>query len=463
MRRNLYFSFVLCFGLILFTSSMVNASGYYIPEISARALGLGGAIVAQKGDAASIIANPAGLTGFKKHHFTINPSLSLPHEEWKPLFNFTDIYYPHEETALTDSTFIPHLSYNTNFGVDKFGFGFAFHRSYGFDTHYKDDGNQRYIVTDAYLESYQFTPGAAYEVFKNFSIGISGSVIVAESRLSRFKDLSELIEKPEDIDRNPVKDAKKNEREAIARSQLRLIGDDVAFTGQIGFLFTPHEKFSIGLTYIPETELEMEGRGYQLKPEGEDFNYTVIPTSQIFNGEEVRFTFPLPQIIKLGILYRPTSKVNLELDINYIGWDAFDVLEVVFDRTASDSRAWPQNFKMQRNWENSFAVRLGVEYIFQEKTTFRGGYVFDQTAIPKEWVDLILFDSNRHAVSFGAGLKFGDHFTLDWSYQHIWYETIKVVNTELDDNQFTPIGDESANGTYDNSEDIISFGLTYVM
>ena len=90
----------------------------------------------------------------------------------------------------------------------------------------------------------------------------------------------------------------------------RFVGNGWSVGYNLGVLWQPQEKVSLGATFRSATTITMGGHT-EFEQFASGIPYTSLPA-------QADFTFPLTAVV--GISYRPTPKWNLEFDADYTDW-----------------------------------------------------------------------------------------------------------------------------------------------
>src|ERR1019366_8249633 len=141
--------------------------------------------------------------------------------------------------------------------------------------------------------------------------------------------------------------AKMDLEQGILRTQkpntnfFRFNGNGWSVGYNLGLLWQPHEKVSIGASFRSSATVTLDG---QTKIE----QYPVIPTSQA-RSAQTDFEFPLTAVF--GISYRPTPKWNLEFDADYTDWSSFG--KTIIYQQGNPGLGGPQNPPATLNWQAS--------------------------------------------------------------------------------------------------------------
>jgi long-subunit fatty acid transport protein len=186
-----------------------------------------------------------------------------------------------------------------------------------------------------------------------------------------------------------------------------------------GVYFQPIEKLSIGLTYRSKVNMEV-------KDGDATFNVPESVTASFPNG---KFTskLPLPSVLTLGLAYKINQKFNVALDINYVGWKAYDTL--AFDYESNTTSLI--DTKSARMYKNTFAFRAGAQYKIDSHFAARIGLAYGITPVQNGYVTPETPDANRVNYTAGIGYEFGKHFKIDVSFL---FTHLKRKDTNIETN-----------------------------
>ncbi len=131
----------------------------------------------------------------------------------------------------------------------------------------------------------------------------------------------------------------------------------------------------------------------------------------------------LPQQLVLGTSFKVTRDLHANLDLTYINWSAYPSpaasLDVKLD-IPPPAGGWPAGIAppttpaptaiLPIDMHDTLVPHLGVEWRAFEKARWEGfvraGYEFDKSPIPEQTGQTNYIDRDRHAFSFGLGLRF---------------------------------------------------------
>jgi long-chain fatty acid transport protein len=175
-------------------------------------------------------------------------------------------------------------------------------------------------------------------------------------------------------------------------------------------------------------------------------------------GADVAFRFDYPSITSVGISYSGFEQWIIACDVRY-----FDYAST----TGFASGGFDSSGKLNGlEWNNIFAVALGVQRQIGEQFSVRMGYSYNDNPITDP--DVVLLNVaqpliTQHAIYTGASFTFADNWIVSVAYAHGFANTIsgpitKPNLTPLTDNQGNPVANTRvASGV---SLDMLSVGCT---
>ncbi len=377
--------------ILLVSVGLVFAAGYQVGEHGSKAMGMGGAFVAQASDPSAIFFNPAGL-GFQSGlNFMAGATLIMPK---------TDFTGPTPSTAKTDmesQTFYPPHAYLTYTMENNLSFGLGFFAPYGLGTEWASTWVGRQLAVKTDLQALYINPTVAYKVSDKFAVGVGASYIMGTVELSR---------------RVPTYSSLTPPTPAASDGWVNLSGDGTGFSFNAGVLYKATEKLSAGLSYRSLADIDFEG----------DAEFTEMQAlASFFPGGTGKTSLPMPADLKAGVAYQINENVIVEADFEYVFWSAYE--ELVLD--IPNGPAFPltgaplQGKTVQeKKYDDAYLVRLGGEYSL-EKISLRAGFVYDMSPVPDKSLEPLLPDSDRLEGTIGIGFQFTEKVRADAAYQFI--------------------------------------------
>lgn len=362
-----------------------SASGYLLYEASPTGMAQGGAMIADGSEAATLFYNPAGLARLEG----FNGQVSLA-AYYAGAASYRSSITGIKEKA--DPGFFPmptvFASYKVN---DWLTFGLGGYSAYGLGVTWPTKWAGYTQAKKATLTSYQLQPSVAIGPFRGFSIGAGIDI------LSGSVDITRGI---------PFTDGNYGE--------VRVAGGASAVGFNAGVFYEPAEWVRLGATFRSSIKIN-------LTDGSADFT---VPKAfeESLRDQTVKTSLKTPPMVGFGARFTPVKPLQIELDAMYIGWSVYDRLDFQFDNKALNSSS-------EKDWNDSFQLRLGGQYAFENKLSVRAGVIFDKNPIPDKNFDALLPDADRVDFSAGAGYSFGK-VRVDGAYMFVYFlpRTLGVEN-----------------------------------
>lgn len=379
---------------IAFSMPLVaNAQGYQVNLQGQAQQAMASAGTAYMQDGAALFFNPGGVSFLSAN--SVNLGVSPTFAKVKFLDKNTN------QTAETVSPVsYPFAAYGV-FGLkdsSKLKLGLAVYTPFGSTVEWEEGWMGRFALTRLQLQSIFFQPTVSYKITDK--IGIGAGFVYAYGKVNLQKDI-------------PVADA------FGTTGHAELSGKANGYGVNAGIYVKPVEKLSIGLTYRSQVNMKVKSG---------DATFTV-PGSLSSNFPNGKFTaeLPLPQVVTLGIASHLTDKFTLALDINYVGWKAYDTLAFDYE-TNTTSLA---DTKSARMYENTFAFRLGGEYKVIEDLAIRAGIAYGISPVQDGYVTPETPDANRVIYTAGVGYTIKKKFGINASF---YFSSFEREDTNMETN-----------------------------
>ena len=354
--------------LVFALSASAFANGLSLNSVGARALGMGGAFVGLANDATALYWNPAGLAG-QESSVLVFGTFMMPSATYKMDLAGID--------ATTNSkTYIsPNAFFNYNMGKLAIGVGIYVPAGMGAEWDATDFGMPAGYDFLSEIGVINFSPGVAYQVSDQFSVGVALNVYYAMFDMAQ-----------------PVPTS------ATTAEQFEEESTGLGFGATIGLKYKINEMFTLGATYRTKTTVTMNGTATNPA-----FAFYNAPTESDFDRDVA-----WPTWIAGGIAIRPSDKLTIAIDGQYSMWSENEELVAVYEDASWDaimSGGGDDTFELK--WEDALQVRLGLEYLVSKSLVLRGGYYYDPAPAPDETLNVLFPSSTNHAATGGLSYKFG--------------------------------------------------------
>jgi len=276
--------------------------------------------------------------------------------------------------------------------------GLAVYTPFGSTVQWEDAWIGRFAITRLSLSAIFIQPTVSYRI--NDRIGIGGGFIASTGSVTLQRDL------PVQFDNGDYANA-------------TLSGSAFGLGFNLGVQFNATDKLSIGLTYRSQINMKVSDGEAQ-------FN---VPESLEANFPDGMFSssLPLPSVLTVGLAYKFKKKLTAVLDVNYVGWKAYDTL--AFDY--ADNTASLQDTKSARSYKNVFAFRGGVSFGITDAFILRAGGGYGLTPVQSGYATPETPDANRLYGTFGLGYQIDKRLTVDAS---LFYTQVQRAETNLETN-----------------------------
>jgi len=381
--------------LFLFTLlfQLINAQGFQVNFQGQKQQGMGCVGSASYTDASCLFYNP-GAVAFSSYSQVNVASTPV----------FANILYVDSATGQGYRTNSPIGTPFSAYGLfqlkkmDALKLGLAVYTPFGSTVQYEDNWIGRFALTRLKLMAIFIQPTISYRLTEN--LGVGAGFVLSTGEVNLQKDI-------------PVQDSIGN----FAHAELQ--GKALGFGYNFGISYNVTKKLALGLTYRSQVNMSVDSG---------QATFTV-PSSLSPNFPNGTFSssLPLPAVATLGISYFINTKWKAVLDVNYVGWRAYDTL--AFDYATNTTSL--VDTKSARMYKNIFAFRGGVQYRLLNNLDVRlgGGYGF--SPVQNGYVTPETPDKNRAYFTAGLSYRFGEHFSLDAS---VYYTQIQRTDKNLETN-----------------------------
>lgn len=376
---------------ILLYSLTAYSQGFQVNFQGQKQQGMGSAGTALPLDGAALFFNP-GSTSFLKEN---SVNLALTPTFANTLFTDANTFESARTNSPMGTPFSAYAVYRLK-EESKLFFGLAAYTPFGSTIQWEDEWMGRFALTKLTLKSIFIQPTLSYKI--NDKIGVGAGFVYCFGNVNLQKDI-------------PVQDSNGQYGHA------ELAGKANGFGVNAGIFIQATEKLGVGLTYRSKLNMSVsDGQATFTVPASLDEN---------FPDGSFSSSLPLPQVITLGLSYKINEKLTVALDVNHVGWQAYDTLAFDYETNTSSLT----DTKSARNYENIFAFRTGMNYELNEKFQARLGLSYGISPVQDGYVTPETPDANRINYTAGIGYKIGQHFELDASFL---FTHVKRTDTNIE-------------------------------
>lgn len=441
----------------------VFAEGYQVNVLSAKQTGMGHVGTAMKLGAESMHFNPAGLV-WLDNHMDISIGISAVSSQAK---------YSHEGySAKTDNPLSTPLYAYVGYKIyDNFAAGISLTTPYGNSLKWPKNWAGVNVIQDIKLRSYVLQPTLSYKITDKLSVGVGLMLAIGNVNLSRalmstadFQMIGTIIEGlplPEEQKKYFVETIRDNK---FPPASATLNGHAKVRAGfNIGILYDVSDKVSIGLSYRSKIKMRVKEGDATLDYANrniEDLMGTLGKLAPAFavpkyDQGSFRAELPLPSNTTLGVSYRPTDRWEMSLDLQYVGWNAYDSLNVYFN----EEELGINPIKANKDYKNTIIARIGAQYEATDRLDVRAGLYFDQSPIRKNNYNPETPGMNK--IGMSAGLSFEPYQNLQFDFAFLYIQGIGRDGSYTYNNIVIPTQIDTFSGHYKSNAFTASLGISY--
>ncbi|WP_297869000.1 outer membrane protein transport protein [uncultured Flavobacterium sp.] len=407
---------LLSLTLLALAGSTAFAGGYRVSIQGQKQLAMGHTGVAVVNSAEVTFFNPAGMAYLdKKFNLSVGANGLFANTK------FQNSQYGWEaDTKNFGTPFSVYATYKLN---DWFTAGLAVYTPYGSAVEWDQDWQGSHLVNNIDLQAIFVQPSLSVRIGEHFSVG--GGPIFATGSVNFNRN----------VDRSTTNSGGE-------RTDLTIESKGITAWGYTaGFMFNPTNKLRLGMNY--RSEIMMEARDGDVTF-GDYPEFGTAPTTK-FNAD-----LPLPAELTVGMSYKVTDKFLVAFDYNRAMWSAYKSLDVDF----TNNTPTLQDSHNPRNYKNSSTYRVGMQYVANDKFTFRAGWYFDESPVQDGYFAPETPRNDSMGYTGGLTYQVNSKLGIDLSFLYLHFDEV--------DNSYDHVSDGSSfGGTYKSVVFSPGIGITY--
>jgi long-chain fatty acid transport protein len=379
------------------------ANGFFIYEVSAAGVGMGGAQMAGTDEPSAVFYNPAAMTHLPGVQLQLTLSTYIPLAEHESPSGLV-------ESASAVPQPVPAL-FATWKPLSWLAAGFGMYTAFGLSIEWPDDWSGSFLAVESSLQSTQLQPSIAFGPWHGLSIGGGFDFLVGSVEIRRAYPGLKLD------DGTPAR--------------MRLGGNSWGWGTNLGIHYAPMDLLSLAVIYRSQIQVKLD-------PGAVDFTFPKS-FSGMLADQDVRTGITIPQVVGAGARLKPMDDLALEFDAVYAFWSSYGKLVFEFSEPEMGTG------ESVKDWQDAWQFRLGGQYRIK-KWSVRTGIILDLDPVPDKSLDPMLPDATRVDLCIGGGYSFG-MFNVDLAYMYVFV--------------FDRTVDESENvfpGTYRSAVHVVSLG-----
>jgi len=411
--------FALALGL-LGLPAVARAQGFGLNEIGSCALARGFATTSSPcDDGSSIYWNPGAIP--KKQGLTALAGVAAI--SLGGSFTQDTTFKKYDMDVSTE--WVPHFfaNYRTS---GSFAYGLGLYVPYGLTSQWSDNFPGRFSALKASLHTVYVQPNISYAISDDWSVGIGPVFGHSSVELIQSADLSQQ-KTPAGPTFGQLGIPKRTE---FARATLK--GSTNAFGVNLGVHGRINQAWEVGARFLSQmyfkyddadatfqqipTGLVLAANNPLGLPGGTPVDAVLAPqfaAGGALAAQKVHTQIMHPAQVQFGVAYNGFQNNTISVDYSWIGWKSFKELPVDFQGGATDR-------VLLENYNNTSALRLGVEHRYASGAAIRVGGAATASAAPDVTVTPLLPEQDRAYFSLGGRYPLSKTFAIDGAYSHIF-------------------------------------------
>jgi long-chain fatty acid transport protein len=412
MKKVLAMFLLTIVGIASFSSESF-AAGFRLPDQDSAAMAMGGAFVGQADNPSAVWYNPAGITDLDGTRISAGVIAIYPVLTHENANGTTDVS--------ERSFFLPAQLFATDKVNDRVSLGFGITSPFGLSTDWSDTSATSSVATLSRVKTININPDIAYKISDNLSVAFGLDYIILQATLDKLL--------------------------SPGGPNFRLDGNGEGLGANAGIKYKATDQLNLGLSYRSRIKIKVDG---------------TAEVSALGFSNSAQTDITLPDLMQVGVSYKASDNLTINTDLEYTWWSTYDRLVVqsntvhqlgVFfgNPSASDTSI------SEKDWKNTWTIRIGGQYRLSDQWKLRAGYVYDQNPVPSDRFETAVPDSDRQGVSIGTGYTSGN-ITVDASYLYLRFKNRTITDSLADDTTPTP---NALNGTYKSQAHLAGITIAY--
>ncbi len=367
---------------ILLLSQACFGQGFLFDSFDARSLGMASAPFASPSDASTLFLNPASCAYLHGLHVDAGAMLNIRTEQFQLLPSKTAANPAFSGQTANGTEGFPLGNFVYSPQQIPLGVGVAVTEPFQFHTDWQSQWAGSTISHQADAHTLFTTLALGYKLSRMIYIGAGLHIATGGIDMLRYQNDTLL-----------AGTAGQTVNSSGVLSQASGTGAAIGISAMI----VPTPQFTVAIGYMSSTNIPIQGN-------------TQIIGSDTQNIPQGNFhsQLSLPSLLTIGIASRPVRGLTLEAGVQLSGWSSFDQIQYIYDNKATAT--------VPANFQNTFSVRFGVEYVMAGVFAVRGGIKYMSSPVTDSSISPLYPDANAFQFGFGIGLYFSKNIRLDLAY-----------------------------------------------
>jgi long-chain fatty acid transport protein len=409
MKKILAMFLLTIVGIAAFFSESF-AAGFRLPDQDSAAMAMGGAFVGQADNPSAVWYNPAGITDLDGTRISAGVIAIYPVLTHENANGTTDVS--------ERSFFLPAQLFATDKVNDRVSLGLGITSPFGLSTNWSDTSATSSVATLSRVKTININPDIAYKISDTLSVAVGLDYIILQATLDKLL--------------------------FPGGPNFRLEGNGEGLGANAGIKYKATDQLNLGLSYRSRIKVKVDGTAE-------------VSALGLSNSAQTDIT--LPDLMQVGVSYKASDNLTINTDLEYTWWSTYDRLVVSSNTILALTGGVTNTSISEKDWKNTWTIRIGGQYRLSDQWKLRAGYVYDQSPVPSERFETAVPDSDRQGLTIGTGYSSGN-ITIDAAYLYLHFNNRTITNSIAGQpSGSAPI--TSLDGTYKGTAHLLGVTVAY--
>ncbi len=402
----------------LLCGTLLNASGYRVPEQSTNAMALSSANITSVKGADAAYYNPANMSWMENQNFfqgNLN-YIYLPSVVFK---NTSSNPGTSDGDSKEEHFLVPTIFYTSPTIYNKLRLGLSITAPGGLTKRWETP-YMKTFAQEFTLKLVEVNPSISYSLNDKIAFGLGLRVLYTSGKIKSDGIV-------------PLTAPATGNYAKISRD---MTGDSFDFGYNLALSYKPMDDLSLALTYRSKVDLTVEGDAKissQLQTNPKLDEKTKQMLSALVNDtydNNANVSVPLPANFDIAIA-KTFNNTTIELGYGREFWSSYKDLDFDYSRDLKGAAKTAFDDAKAKNWKDVNIYRLGLTYKCDENLKLMGGFAYTQDPSPESTAGFELPDADAYVYSTGFEHKIDKNIQFGLAYLYAKKKDRKINNKYL--------------------------------
>jgi long-chain fatty acid transport protein len=198
----------------------------------------------------------------------------------------------------------------------------------------------------------------------------------------------------------------------------------------VGAMYDINDKWTIGASYRSKVKAKVKEGDVSLTYPNEALLKKILGSinsfgsmlgmSSIslpdFNNATFSAELPLPSNFNIGVSYKPNNRWIVTGEVDFVGWGAYDKLDINFQPTAELGK---YDINATKDYKNTRIYRIGTQYATTKRLDLRFGAYVDESPVKDNYLNPETPSMTKLGISAGLSFRPVNRLSVDFSFTYV--------------------------------------------